>query len=84
MKIIYTVLITLGVLFFLRWIGIGEIFSYYSNRVCVKSHEEQYMQAPVTVNVGGGNYGGGIGVPIGVIKIKTRIICDDYQLPVNN
>lgn len=43
-------------------------------RVCVHSHEEQYVDAPI-----GWNVGGGIVIPLGEGKVKTRRVCDRWE-----
>lgn len=75
------ILVIVGLIFFLRWAGIGDWFRYMANRVCIQSHEEQYVEQPLSIVVGGGEYGGGIGIPLGDGKIKTRTVCDNYELP---
>lgn len=76
--------IVLGIVFIfalLQWTGVWQYIKDFSNRVCIKSHEEQYLQAPMSVNVGGGKYGGGIGIPLGDVEVKIRTVCDEYQYP---
>lgn len=60
-------------------ITIGGIIWWNMNMECISSHEEQSVELPPTMNVGGGKYGGGIGIPLGNGKIVTKTVCDDYQ-----
>ena len=72
------VLGAIAIVAFIRYSGIYDGFKYIVGRECIKSHEQKYLQAPMTINVGGGKYGGGVGVPLGGIEEKTRTVCDEY------
>lgn len=62
------------------WIlwGLGSEAYYSMTHHCVKSHEETQYEAPPSVVVGGGKYGGGVAVPVGNLKPVQVSVCDEY------
>ncbi len=63
----------IGIIIFV--IIVGSII-WYKNHPCIQSHMETQYEAPISVVVGGGKYGGGIGIPIGNIKPVQVEVCD--------
>lgn len=46
---------------------------------CVRSHSEIQWEAPPSMVVGGGKYGGGIALPMGNMRQVQVEVCDEYE-----
>lgn len=53
-----------------------DFIDYYQTHPCLESHVETQYKQPMSVVVGGGKNGGGIGVPIGNIRAVQVTVCD--------
>ena len=60
---------------YILWLEPQTIAKYYRERVCIKSHKESYMVTPTYMSIGNG-----ISVPIGNAQIRTRVVCDEYNI----
>lgn len=73
--------IIIGIIITSLIIGVVWIVWWFETSFeCVSSHEEQVIDMPMNVNVGGNKNGfGGVGIPIGNGKIRTKTVCDEYK-----
>lgn len=72
------IIITVVVLSLSGW-GIYSLVTLGTSYECIKSHTEKQFEQPMSINTGGGKYGGGVNIPLGNIRQVDVTVCDDYQ-----
>ena len=79
-KIVKWIILTIAFFALIRLLYNRYVYWRIHEKICIESHTELYVEQPISVVIGGGQYGGGIGIPLGDGIVKEREICDKWEI----